>query len=117
MRRRNTLFLLDDMPPDDDDHAILDNATDRVLDLANDFLLSDKTVSDLSTVVQAMAAAFPWLADDDDDQPLDYEFWLANAEPQTMTIREYVGSGDDAVERDIDVEVGPNYPTREQVFG
>lgn len=54
---------------------------------------------------------------DRDDLPDEWEMQLANAEPHNMTVVEYVGYGDDAEEREVTVEVRPNYPTKEQVFG
>lgn len=54
---------------------------------------------------------------EDDEQPEPWELWLAGAEPHNIVIRDYVGYGPDAEERDVEVEVRPNYPQASEVFG
>lgn len=56
-------------------------------------------------------------APDDDDQPEPWEIWLAGDVPHLIELDGYVGYGDEAEERTIEVEVGPNRPTWEEAFG
>ena len=60
---------------------------------------------------------FDLLYPNDEDLPEEWEMQLANAEPHNITVTQYVGYGDDSEEREIEVEVRPNSPTREEVFG
>ncbi len=60
---------------------------------------------------------FDLLYPNDEDLPDEWEMQLANAEPHNMTVYGFTGYGDDTIETAIEVEVGPNSPTKEQVFG